>query len=93
MGNTNKSVLLECLEYERGLKKMCSVDHEGRLPLQGMEDLFHDQAEKCQILQDMIHAMDSETVRRAIADWQKDIMENGPPKELKLDGGEPELRM
>ena len=93
MGNSKKSVLLECLEYERGLKKMCSVDHEGRLPLQGMEDLFRDQEEKCGILQDMIHALDSEHVRRAIADWQKEIMDNGPPRELKLDGGETEMRL
>lgn len=90
--NTKKSVLLECLEYERGLKKMCSVDHQGRMPLKGLEDHFYDQAEKCGILQEMIHALDSETVRRAMADWQKDVMANGPTA-LKLDGGETGMRM
>ena len=90
--NTKKSVLLECLEYERGKKKLCSVDHQGRMPLKGFEDLFKDQEEKCQILQDMIHALDSEHVRRAIAEWQMDVMENGPTA-LKLDGGEPGMRM
>ena len=61
--------------------------------MKGLEDKFQEQAEKCRILEDMIHALDSEPVRRAMADWQKEIIENGPPKEMKLDGGEPEMRM
>lgn len=90
---TKKSVLLECLEYERGLKKMCSKEYKGLTAMKGLEDKFQEQAEKCRILEDMIHALDSEPVRRAMADWQKEIIENGPPKEMKLDGGEPEMRM
>ena len=90
---TKKSVLLECLEYERGLKKMCSKEHKGLTAMKGLEDKFQEQAEKCRILEDMIHALDSEPVRRAMADWQKEIIENGPPKELKMDSGEPEMRM
>lgn len=88
---TIKSVLLECLEYKRGLKKLCSVDHQGRMPLKGSEDLFYAQQKKCGIIEDMIHAMDSEPVKRAMADWQKDVMENGPSA-LKLDGEENVMR-
>lgn len=84
---TKKSVLLECLEYERGLTRLCSVDHEGRIPLHGSEDLFYDQQKKCKIIEELIQALDSEPVRRTLADWQKDVIQNGPTA-LKLDGEE-----
>ena len=90
---TRKSVLLECLEYERGILKLCSQNHEGRIAAKGEEDLFRDQQQKIRILQEMIHALDSESVRQAMADWQKDVMEHGPSA-LKLDkSNEPELKM
>lgn len=82
---TRKSVLTECLEYERGLKRMCSVDREGRIPLQGSEDLFYEQEKKCKIIEELIHALDNPEVRRILADWQKDVMENGPSA-LDLEG-------
>ena len=88
---TRKSVLLECLEYERGIMRLCSEDHQGRLPAKGEEDLFFDQQKKCKILEELIHSLDSPVVRRILADWQKDVMQNGPTA-LKLDGGEPEMR-
>lgn len=90
---TRKSVLLECLEYERGILKLCSQNHEGRIAAKGEEDLFRDQKQKIRILQEMIHALDNESVRKAMADWQKDVILNGPTA-LELDGGnEPELKM
>jgi len=85
---TKKSVLLECLEYERGIKRLCSVDHKGRLPAKGEEDLFYDQQKKCKILEEMIQALDSEPVRKALADWQTELMEKGIPAVLTLDGEE-----
>lgn len=90
---TRKSVLLECLEYERGIMRLCSEDHQGRLPAKGEEDLFFDQQKKCKILEELIHALDSPVVRGVLADWQKDVMQNGPTA-LKLDGRwEPEMRL
>lgn len=48
---------------------------------------------KIEILKDMIAALSSEPVRRALADWQKDVMQNGPSA-LKLDDGwEQEMRL
>lgn len=88
---TRKSVLLECLEYERGIMRLCSEEHKGRLPAKGEEDLFFDQQKKCKILEELIHSLESPVVRSVLADWQKDVMENGPTA-LKLDGGEPEMR-
>ena len=94
---TRKSVLLECLEYERGIMWLSSKDHEGRLPAKGEEDLFYDQQKKCKILEELIHSLDSPEVRKVLADWQKmadwqkEVMKNGPSV-LKLDGKEPEMR-
>ena len=89
---TRRSVLMECLEYERGLWKLTSEGYDMRVPMKGMEDLFAEQKRKCEILQDMLHALENEQVRVAMADWQKDVMQNGPTA-LKLDGPEPNGRM
>ena len=78
-----KSVLLECLEYERGLWKLCSKNYDMLEPMKGMDDKFDEQKEKCRILQELIQAYDSETVRAALADWQKDAM-GGPEPVMKL---------
>ena len=87
---TRRSVLTECLEYERDLWKLTSEGYDMRIPMKGMEDLFAEQRKKCELLQDMLHALESEQVRCALADWQKDVMQNGPTA-LKLDGPEPQL--
>jgi len=71
---TKRSVLLECLEHERELWKLCSRKYNRLEPMKGMEERFEEQAEKCRILQEMIQAMESEPVRRAIAAWQEKIM-------------------
>ena len=78
-----KSVLLECLEYERGLWKLCSRNYDMLEPMKGMDDKFDEQKEKCRILQELIQAYDSEPVRAALADWQKDVMD-GPEPVMKL---------
>ena len=88
---TRKSVLLECLEYERGLMRMCSEDHTGLIPAPGEEDMFFSQQKKCKIIEELIHSLDNPDVRRILADWQKDVMQNGPTA-LKFDGREPEMR-
>ena len=53
-----------------------------------MEDVWRAERKKVDILQELIHAIDSEPVLRAIADWQKDVMEHGGHAgPLVLDGG------
>jgi len=89
---TRKSVLLECLEYERGIMRLCSEDHKGRLPARDEEDLFFAQQKKCKILEELIHALDNPQVRGILSDWQKDVMENGPSA-FKLDSGELGMRL
>ena len=85
MAEVNKlSVLKECLEYERDLWKLTSEKYNMLTPMKGMEDLFEEQKAKCMILQEMIQALQVESVKRALADWQKDIMDNGIQTELRL---------
>ena len=76
---TRKSVLLECLEYERGLWKLCSKNYDTLEPMKGMDKEFDEQREKCRILEDLIHAYESEPVKRALATWQQEVEKNGPP--------------
>lgn len=77
-------MLKECLEYERDLWKLTSANYNMLVPMKGMEDQFEEQKAKCMILQEMIQALQVESVKRAMADWQKDIMDNGIQTELRL---------
>lgn len=76
---TRKSVLLECLEYERGLWKLCSKNYDTLEPMKGMDKEFDEQREKCRILEDLIHAYESEPVKRALATWQQEQL---PPENI-----------
>lgn len=88
-----RSVLIECLAIMREELQICSKNWNGLEPKEGMEDAWEQGRQKIEILKDMIAAMSSEPVRAVLADWQKDVMENGPTA-LKLDDGrEPEMRL
>ena len=84
---TRKSVLLECLSIMREEQRICSKNYNCLEPAKGMEEAWNQGRKKIQILEDMIHAYDSEPVRKALADWQKDVMENGVPEKLEIEGG------
>ena len=75
---TRKSVLLECLSIMREELRICSKGYNCLEPAKGMEEAWEQGRRKVQILQHMIQAYESEPVRKALADWQKDVMENGP---------------
>ena len=45
----------------------------------GMEEIFAERREKCRLLQEMIQALESEPVRRSMAEWQQEIMKQGGP--------------
>ena len=90
---TRKSVLLECLSIMRQKLAAFSKKYDGHEPAKGMEEAWEQARKKVDILQELIHSYDNPQVRAAIADWQKDVMENGAPDVLTLDGGnEPEMR-
>ena len=85
---TRKSVLLECLQLMR--EKLKAVSKSGRMlePAdKATELMFERKKKKCQILQDLIQAYDSEPVRKALANWQQEIMKAdaaGKPHAMKL---------
>ena len=88
-----RSVLIECLAIMREELQICSKNWNGLEPKEGMEEAWQQGRQKIEILKEMIQSLSSEPVRRALADWQKDVMENGPTA-LKLDDGwEQEMRL
>ena len=72
---TRRSVLLDALEREEAVMASCSMNGMKLVPIRGYEEMFRGQREKCRLLREMIQALESEPVRREIANWQKDIME------------------
>lgn len=80
-----KSVLMECLSIMREELRIMSRNYNSREPAPGMEEAFAQGEKKIQILMDLIHSYDNEKVRNALADWQKDVMDNGIQTELRFD--------
>ena len=75
---TRKSVLLECLDIMRQELAVVSKHYNGLEPAKGMEEAWEQGRRKVKILQELIQAYDSEPVRAALAEWQIDVMQNGP---------------
>lgn len=84
---TKRETLLECLDLMKKIRNAFSKGQYGMLAIERYTAIYEEYDEKCQILREMIQALESEPVRRAMADWQKMVMENGP-EALKLDGGQ-----
>ena len=85
---TRKSVLTECLSIMRQELAICSTNFNGLEPKKGMEEAWSQYRKKVDILKELIHAYDSEPVRKALAGWQIEVM-NGPEPQLKLDDEQP----
>ena len=88
---TRKSVLLECLSIMREEQRICSKGYNELEPAKGMEEAWEQGRKKISILEDIIHALDSEPVLAAMTNWQKELAnwqkkaESGPPKEIETD--------
>ena len=82
---TRKSVLLECLSIMREEQRICSKGYNCLEPAKGMEEAWEQGRRKITILQEIIQALDSEPVLRAMAGWQKEIMEKGTPGEINSE--------
>lgn len=54
-------------------------------PLRGFEDEFDAQMKRCRILREIIQALESEPVRRSMAEWQKEIVAGKQPVMTTLD--------
>ena len=82
---TRRSVLLDALEREEAELARCSRDGKKLIPMPGLTEMFERQRQKCELLRDMIHALESEPVRRVMADWQKDVMDGKRVEVTLLD--------
>lgn len=83
---TRRNVLLECLsEREREMRSL-SYKGYGIDALRGYEEVFEESQKKCAILRELIQALESEPVRRSVANWQMEIMKG---KEVTLEDLEP----
>jgi hypothetical protein len=63
---------------------VCSKNYNGLEPKKGMEEAWEQGRKKVEILEELIHSYESEPVRRALADWQKELMHHGIQREMKL---------
>ena len=88
---TKRETLLECLDLMQKIRKSYTEKGCGLAPIQRYQILFQEYDEKCQILREMIQALESEPVRKALAEWQKMVMDRGPAA-LKLDDEERQLK-
>jgi hypothetical protein len=71
---TRRSVLLEALRMNEDWLRMFSKGQQGLEPKKGSEKQFEEQQQKCDVLREMIRALESEPVRKAMADWQAELM-------------------
>jgi len=80
------TVLEECLDYEQGLKRLCSKNYDGEKAMDGMEDVFEDQTEKCRILRELMQAIQNEKVREVIGGWRNEQLKDWQKKILEGKG-------
>lgn len=88
-----RSVLIECLAIMREELQICSKNWNGLEPKEGMEEAWQQGRQKIEILKEMIQSLSSEPVRRALADWQKELMVKGIQTEIKFDGEDGVLKL
>ena len=73
---TRKSVLIECLQIMREELNICSEGYNGLIPKKGMEEAWEQARVKVKIMEDLIHAYESEQVRQALANRQNEEAKN-----------------
>jgi len=71
---TPRSVLAEALKTHEGYLEVLSKAGRKLEPAQGCERRFDRERRKCQILRELIRAMESDVVRSSIAQWQREEM-------------------
>ena len=75
---TKRETLLECLDLMQKFRRCFSEKGSGLTPIPRYKALFDEYDAKCEILRDMLQALESEPVRAAMANWQQMVMEKGP---------------
>lgn len=72
---TRRGILKEYLEIEEAALRVESKNMSKLEPKEGRERQWDYRRKRCGLLRDMIQALESEPVRKAMSDWQRMIME------------------
>ena len=75
---TLRSTLIDCLQIKRQELGICSKRYDGLEPARGLETAWEIHRQEVQILEKHIQSLEYEPVRKALAEWQADVMKNGP---------------
>ena len=75
---TLRSTLIDCLQIKRQELGICSKRYDGLEPAKGMEAAWEVHRREVKLLEKYIQSLEYEPVRKALAEWQADVMENGP---------------
>ena len=78
MNITKRETLLECLDIMKKIRNSFSRQGFGITPIDRYSIFYEEYDNKCQILREMIQALESEPVRTAMAKWQSEVMKKGP---------------
>ena len=85
---TKDTALRKSIHVFEGLRRMLSVSENGLTPDKGCADSFQAIDETVQALKEMLRNLQAGEYRvskektEGMKDWQKDIVENGPPQRL-----------
>jgi hypothetical protein len=80
---TRSEVLRKCIIVFDALKRVASKGNAGLEPARGAEDEFAMDEAVAAELRQMLREMEAGESRK-MAEWQRDIMENGVPERLDL---------
>lgn len=72
---TRRGILREYLEIEEGMLRAYSKHMSKLEPKEGMEEKWERARKRCQIIREMIQALENDKVQEAMANWQTRIME------------------
>lgn len=72
---TRRGILREYLEIEEGMLRAYSKHMSKLEPKEGMEAKWERARKRCQIIREMIQALENDKVQEAMANWQTRIME------------------
>ena len=92
---TKATALRKSIHVFEGLRRMLSMNENGLVPDKGCLDSFQAIDETIQTLKEMLRDMQAgeqtglrkeltEGFEEHLRNWQKDVMENGAPAELRL---------
>lgn len=84
---TRGDVLRKCIIVFDALRRMASKGNAGLEPEKGAEESFRMDNEICDTLREMLRDLEyspEQYKSMSMAEWQKEIMENGIPRELRF---------